>query len=579
MSFTQPGPSVPLSSGNFDAAAWRRSAQLLRQTGDLDGADAAQQSALRASTRDPVLVGAALALRDGRLAEAERVLRARLKAMPTDVAAIRMLAEVAAQLGRYDDSVLLLERVLELSPGFEAARYHYALVLQRLNRSSAALAEIELLLRNSPQDPRYRLSKASVLVRLGEYVPAIVLYEALLVDQPAFAPGWMSLGHVLKTVGRASDCITAYRRAVSIAPQLGEAWWSLANLKTFRFSDDDIALMRREIVGEELREEDRLHLNFALGKALEDAGGADELAFEHYSRGAAIRSIQLAYDPEHTTRSCERAKALFSGTFLAERKGRGCRAVDPIFIVGLPRAGSTLVEQILASHPLIEGTMELPDIMAMAHRLEGMNRSAAYPEVLAGLDEDDLRALGEEYLARTRVQRKSYKPFFIDKMPNNWLHIGLIHLILPNAKIIDVRRHPMACCFANFKQHFARGQAFSYSLDHLGRYYRDYAALMAHFDRVLPGLVHRIGYEELITDTEPQVRKLLAYCGLPFDPACLNFHQTDRAVRTASAEQVRQPIYRSSLDQWRRFERWLGPLADALHDPTLVSRSSDATSS
>jgi tetratricopeptide (TPR) repeat protein len=578
MSLTQPGPSVQLPFGNFDATSWRRSADLLRQTGDIEVADAAQQSALRASISDPVLVGAALALRDGRLAEAERTLRARLKAFPTDVAAIRMLAEVAAQLGRYDDSVLLLERALELSPGFDAARYHYALVLQRLNRSSAALAEIDLLLRKSPQDPRYRLLKASVLVRLGEYAHAIALYEALLVEQPAFALGWMSLGHALKTVGRTADCIAAYRRAVSIAPQLGEAWWSLANLKTFRFSDDDIALMRREFVREELREEDRLHLNFALGKALEDAGSADEQAFEHYSRGAAIRCTQLAYDPERTTRSCERSKALFSGTFLAEREGSGCQAADPIFIVGLPRAGSTLVEQILASHPLVEGTMELPDILAIAHRLEGFKHSAAYPEVLADFDANGLMALGEEYLVRTRVQRKSGKPFFIDKMPNNWLHIGLIHLILPNAKIIDVRRHPMACCFSNFKQHFARGQAFTYSLDHLGRYYRDYAALTAHFDRVLPDRVHRVCYEELITDTESQVRKLLTHCGLPFDPACLNFHQTDRAVRTASAEQVRQPIYRSSLDQWRRFERWLGPLADALQDPTPVSCSKDAHS-
>lgn len=576
MSLTQPDPSVRLPCGNVGAASWRRSADLLRQTGDIESADAAQQSALRASISDPVLVGAALALRGGRLAEAERTLRARLKAFPTDVPAIRMLAEVAAQLGRYDDSVLLLERTLELSPGFDAARYHYALVLQRLSRSSAALAEIDFLLRKSPHDPRYRLLKASVLVRLGEYGHAIDLYEALLAEQPAFALGWMSLGHALKTVGRTADCIAAYRRAVSIAPQLGEAWWSLANLKTFRFSDDDIALMRREFGRVELPEEDRLHLNFALGKALEDAGGADHQAFEHYSRGAAIRCSQLGYDPALTTRSCERSKTLFSGAFLAEREGSGCQAADPIFIVGLPRAGSTLVEQILASHPLVEGTMELPDIPAIAHRLEGINHSAAYPDALADLDANGLRALGEEYLARTRVQRKSGKPFFIDKMPNNWLHIGLIHLILPDAKIIDVRRHPMACCFSNFKQHFARGQAFTYSLDHLGRYYRDYTALTAHFDRVLPNRVHRVCYEDLITDTESQVRKLLSHCGLPFDPACLNFHQTDRAVRTASAEQVRQPIYRSSLDQWRRFERWLGPLADALQDATLPGFSNDA---
>jgi tetratricopeptide (TPR) repeat protein len=370
----------------------------------------------------------------------------------------------------------------------------------------------------------------------------------------------------LKTVGRQAEAVAAYRRATEQAPHLGEAWWSLANLKTVRFEPADLEVLQAGLVAPGLDDEDRLHLHYALGKALEDAGAYGR-AFEHYSLGAAIRSGQLRYSAARTGEQVARAKALFDEAFFEARKGWGCPAPDPIFIVGLPRSGSTLVEQILSSHSQVEGTMELPDMPAIAHRLDGpakRGEAGDYPESLAGLGPEALKALGEQYLDGTRTQRKTGKPLFIDKLPNNWLHVGLIQAILPNAKIIDARRHPLGCCFSAFKQHFARGQGFSYDLADVGAYYADYVDLMAHFDRVSPGRVHRVFYERVVEDTEGEVRRLLAHLGLPFEPACLAFWTNERAVRTASSEQVRQPIFSEGLDQWRRFEPWLDPLKAAL---------------
>ncbi|HQP21181.1 MAG TPA: sulfotransferase, partial [Phenylobacterium sp.] len=348
--------------------------------------------------------------------------------------------------------------------------------------------------------------------------------------------------------------------------QMGEAWWSLANLKTFRFEAGDLAAIRAQLARGDLADEDRFHLEFALGKALEDAGDYGA-SFAAYAQGNALRRKSLDYDAEETHRAMLRSRALFTPDFLAARAGQGCEAPDPIFILGLPRAGSTLIEQILASHSMIEGTMELPDIPAIAKRLgarKAKDQESAYPEVLAELSAEELRALGEEYLERTRGQRKLGRPLFIDKMPNNFAHVGLIRLILPNAKIIDARRHPLGCCFSGFKQHFARGQGFTYDLTDLGRYYADYVALMAHFDAVAPGRVHRVIYERMVADPESETRALLDYCGLPFEDACLRFYENDRAVRTASSEQVRRPIFTDGLDQWRNFEPWLDPLKAAL---------------
>ena len=546
--------------------AWRALGDELTLAGDAAGADAAYARQIKASVNDPVLIEAAAELCENRLAVAERILRPFLKAHPTDVAAIRMLAETGARLGRYDDAERLLERCLELAPGFTAARHNYAVVLYRQNKATAALAEVDRLLQAEPRNPGYRSLKAAALAQIGEYAQAIAGYEGVLKDHPQQPKAWMSYGHALKTVGRAGDCIDAYRRSIALMPGHGEAWWSLANLKTFRFETEDLQAMRSQLARDDLAAEDRFHLHFALGKALEDAG-QDEDAFGHYLQGNALRRAELDYDAEETTQHMRRAKALFTPAFFAARAGAGVPDPDPIFIVGLPRAGSTLIEQILASHSAVEGTMELPDIISIARRLGGNPRAkggASYLEPLAGLEPDALKALGEAYLERTRIQRKLGRPLFIDKMPNNFAHIGLIHLILPRAKIIDARRHPLACGFSAFKQHFARGQGFTYDLSDLGRYYADYVELMDHFDAVLPGRVHRVIHEELVRDPETQIRRLLDHCGLPFEDGCLRFHETERAVRTASSEQVRQPLFTDALEHWKRFEPWLGPLKAAL---------------
>jgi tetratricopeptide (TPR) repeat protein len=545
---------------------WRVLGDHLTAIGDTAGADAAYAKHVKVSTRDPRLLAPAAALAEGRLPEAESLLRAHLRSHPTDVAAIRMFAELAARLGRLGDAENLLARCLELAPGFTAARHNYAVVLHRQSRSAEALREVERLLATDPRNPGLRSLKAAALARLGEYDRSIEVYEGILADYPGQAKLWMSLGHALKTAGRQPDCIEAYGRSIELAPSLGEAWWSLANLKTYRFAPRDVETMRTQLAREDLSAEDRLHFHFALGKALEDAG-EHAAAFEHYAEGNRLRRATLPYRAAETTALVERSIALFTRQFFESRRGTGSPASDPIFVVGLPRSGSTLIEQVLASHPAVEGTMELPDLLAIVRDLGGERRRSEpsrYPEVLAGLDPAALRALGERYLERTRIQRKTDRPFFIDKMPNNWAHVGLIQLILPNARIVDARRHPLSCCFSAFKQHFARGQGFTYDLDDLGRYYRDYVALMAHFDAVLPGRVHRVHYEHMVEDTEGEVRRLLAWCGLDYDERCLRFYENERAVRTASSEQVRSPIYRHGVDHWRNYEPWLEPLRQAL---------------
>ncbi|MFL6857673.1 MAG: sulfotransferase [Allosphingosinicella sp.] len=519
--------------------------------------------ALAAAKRSPELLRAGQALVDNQLAVAEPILRRRLAADPLDVAAIRMLAEVAGRLGRYRDAEALLRRALELAPDFTAARANLATALYRQNRPAEAVDVLESIAESESDVLGHRNLKAAALSRIGGYEEAIRLYQKVLEYRPKQPKVWMSFGHVLKTVGRTADGVAAYRRAIGLAPTLGEAWWSLANLKTVRLEGADVAAMEAALRRPGLADADRLHLHFALGKALEDAGEA-ERAFGHYAEGNRLRRAELDYDADEVTAHVDRSIALLTPDFLAARAGGGCPAPDPIFILGMPRAGSTLVEQILASHPLVEGTMELPDIPILARRLSGPRDEERYSERLAALTPDERRALGEEYLERTRVHRREDRPFFIDKMPNNWVHAGLIHLILPNARIVDARRHPLDCGFSNFKQHYARGQGFSYALSDMGRYYADYVRLMAHVDAVLPGRVHRVIHERLLDDPESEVRALLAFLGLDFDPACLAFHENKRAVRTASSEQVRRPINREGVGQWRAFEPWLGPLKDAL---------------
>ena len=552
--------------------AWLALGDHLMAMDDAEGADAAYANHLRFSTRDPQLLAAANALHEQRIPEAEALLREHLKRAPTDVAAIRMLAEVAMRLGRNEDAENLLARSLELSPSFHTARQNYALVLHRSNKPAEALEQIDRLLAHEPDNPGYRNLKAVVLCRIGDYEPAVDLYQQILKVYPKHPRIWMSYGHALKTAGHQDRAIEAYRRSLQLEPGSGEVWWSLANLKTFRFSAGDRSVMQRELAKSDLASEHRQHLEFALGKALED-DGEYEASFLHYQQGNDLRRATLAYSAKDTAARVARIKRGYTREFFEQRRGYGAVAADPIFIVGLPRAGSTLLEQILSSHSAVEGTMELPEITSITRELRGQGsagQAMPYHDVLEAMDADELRALGERYLQHTRIQRKTDAPFFIDKMPNNFLHIGLIQLMLPNAKIVDARRHPLACCFSGYKQHFARGQSFTYSLDDIGRYYADYVELMAHFDEALPGRVHRVFYEDMVDDTETQVRRLLEYCELPFEDGCLRFFENKRAVRTASSEQVRKPIYREGVDHWRNYDPWLGPLKSAL-GPVLDS--------
>jgi tetratricopeptide (TPR) repeat protein len=546
--------------------AWRLIADHLLALGDPSGADAAYANYLIASTRDPRLVAPATALLNNRVMEAEELLRAHLTQNPTDVVAIRMQADVAVRLRRTARAEELLAYCLELAPGYTAARHDYALALHRLNRNTEALEQLEQLLAAEPKNPSYLNLKAAALTRLGDHALASEIYTAILADYPQNARAWISLGHTLRTTGRREEAVAAYRRAIELAPGLGEAWWALANIGALNFSEPDIALMRKQLGRADLTDTDRSHLRFALGKALEDTADYAE-SFRQYAEGNRLRRARTGYQAEAITAMVSRSRAIFTPEFFAERQGWGATAADPIFIVGLPHSGSTLVEQILASHSAVEGTAELLDLVALAWALAMSRKDApvnAYPDLLAQVGPDELRELGERYLEKTRAYRKTDAPFFIDKLPNNWEHAGLIHLALPHAKIVDVRRDPMDCGFSCFKQLFASGQDFSYDLRDVGRYYRDYVELMAHFDAVLPGRIHRVDYRALVDDTEAEVRRLLEHCGLPFEDACLHFHEDARAVGTPGSEQVRSPVYHDSIGQWRHYEPWLGPLKEAL---------------
>jgi tetratricopeptide (TPR) repeat protein len=549
------------------ANGWRAVADELTRAGDDDLAGRAYVNHVTASAKDPALLDAAVALNDGRIAVAERQLKSYLTKHPTDVAAIRMLAELAARLGRHIDAEALLTRALELAPDFRAARHNLAIVQLRQGKTEEPIAAAEALLKSQPNDPGYRTLYCAALVRHGDYDRAIPEYARLLQAFPNHPKNWMSYGHALKTVGRAPDAIGAYQKSIALKPSLGEAWWSLANLKTFRFSDDDIAVMERENAREDISDEDRVHLSFALGKAFEDRRDYAR-SFAHYDRANRLRQTQIGYDEDEMAGRMEEIGRFFTCEIFTTRKSEGHPAPDPIFIVGMPRAGSTLIEQILSSHSLIEGTTELPDIINIARELGRLRKTetSAYPAILADLPPEDLSRFGALYIERTRPQRKTGKPYFIDKMPNNFMHAGLIRLILPNAKIIDARRHPMACCFSNFKQHFAKGQGFSYGQERIARYYRDYVALMARWDATMPGAVHRVIHERLVEDLETEVRAMLAFIGVAFEEACLKFYETDRAIRTPSSEQVRRPIFTEGIDQWRNYEEWLGPMKQALGD-------------
>jgi len=546
-------------------ASWESLRILFRASGRIEESEQAAAHVAKLKALAPAVVTASSMFADGEIHEAERIIRQHLQISPRDIEGMRLLARIGIQLDVLDDAEFLLESVLTFSPKYHLARYDYVRVLLQRHRNVKALEESKLLLRAEPANRDYRAVYATACLALADYDEAIRTYRQLAREAPEAADLHLSIGHALKTLGRQKEAIAAYWSAADVNPSFGDAYWSLANLKTYRFADDDIGRMRAQEARPEIGLADRYHLCFALGKALEDRGDYAE-SFTYYQRGNALKKDEIHYRPETTERNARLQMSVFTPEFVASRQGVGCARADPIFIVGLPRAGSTLLEQILASHSQVEGTMELADITRLVVRLHGrINDQSAplYPANLREMPAEKLAGFGEKYLADTQIYRTG-KPFFIDKNPNNFRHLGLIHLILPNARIIDARREPMACCFSNFKQLFAAGQEFTYGLEDIARYYRSYVQLMAHWDAVLPGKILRVQHEEVVENLEHNVRRILAFCGLDFEPQCLEFHKTERSVRTASSEQVRRPIFKDGLDQWQHFEPWLGTLKQAL---------------
>src|ERR1700723_802083 len=554
-------------------ASWGLLEGLYRMTGQPENARTAAAHVATLKDLPPEILTATGLFSDGDWLPAENMVRAYLLKHGNHVEGMRLLARIGIERGVLDDAEILLEAVLALAPDYRAARYDYARVLLERHKYQRTREELEKLLKLEPRNRAYLTQYATAIVGLGEHEKAVELYRELLVDSPQAADLHLSIAHSLKTLGKRQESIEAYRDAAAARPNFGDAYWSLANLKTYRFSEGEIARMRAEESSPGTALVDRFNLCFALGKALEDQGRFEE-SFRYYERGNAFKRSESRYRPEIIEQNTRLQIEVCRGELFSRHEGAGAQNPDPIFIVELPRAGSTLLEQILASHSRVEGTQELSDIPRLVLDLQGRDpdlEHPRYPGVLAGSSREDLRRLGEKYLGDTRVYRTD-RPYFIDKMPNNFRHIGLIHLILPNARIIDARREPMACCFSNLKQLFANGQEFTYSIEDIARYYRTYLELMQHWDQVLPGRVLRVWHEDVVDDLAGSVRRMLEFCGLEFEPACLEFYKRDRSVYTESSEQVRQPIVREGLFQWRNYEPWLGPLKDALADAVIRYR-------
>jgi tetratricopeptide (TPR) repeat protein len=548
------------------SASWNALEVLFRMAGrPADARNAAEQVEKLANLPREIRSASSM-FADGEISAAEHVVRQYLLTHGDHIEGMRLLAQIGMKLDVTDDAEFLLENVLVLAPDYHAARYEYAQALLTRHKHVRAREEMEKLLETDPSNLMYRTTHATVCTGFGDYSRALPVYREILAQTPGDPELHLSIAHALKTLGRTQEAVESYRAAAAARPCYGEAYWSLANLKVYRFTDAEIAAMRAGESAAEVQPVDRYHLCFALGKALEDRGEYSE-SFAFYERGNALKKAECRYRPEPLERNARLQASVCTREFFAARQGFGARSNSPIFIVGLPRSGSTLIEQILSSHSRVEGTMELADIPRLAQELKGRDPVDApvprYPAVLAELTSEDFARLGERYLDETRVYRTG-KPFFIDKMPNNFRHLGLIHLMLPNARIIDARREPVACCFSNYKQLFASGQQFTYSISDIARYYRMYVELMDHWTAALPGRILRVQHEEVVDDVEANVRRILDFCGLEFEAGCVEFHKTARSVHSASSEQVRLPIYRSGVDQWRRYEPWLGPLKEAL---------------
>lgn len=544
-------------------ASWRALAELEHASGRAIEAQAANAQADRIARLPRELIAVTHHLHEGRLLRAEEICRHFLRANPKNVEGMRLLAQIGIKLGILDDAEFLLDSAKTFEPDNIQVRLDYIDALRRRQKFEKAREEAETLYVRDPENPLFQSHLAIESMQTGDYNRAFELFDAVLEKLPKDAATLTSRGHALKTFGRQDEAIASYRAAADAKPDHGDAYYALANLKTYQFEGSEVAAMHEQAARQDLAFMDRVHLSFALGKALEDRGDF-EASFRHYEAGNDLKRAQTRYSADAMSVELTRQREFCATELFEKHAGSGHPAPDPIFILGLPRAGSTLLEQILATHSQIDGTLELPNILALAHRLRGRKvAQSRYPEILHELTSEQIDSFGEKFIEDTRIHRQG-APFFIDKMPNNFRHIGLIHLILPNAKIIDARRDPMDCCFSSFKQLFAEGQEFTYGLTEIGRYYADYVDLMDHWDRVLPGKVLRVQHEDVLDDLEEQTRRMLGYLELPFEEACLDFHKSERAVRTASSEQVRQPINRSGQNAWKPFEPWLDPLREAL---------------
>lgn len=522
-------------------------------------------------TPQPLVVAADM-IAEGKLIQAEDICRQFLQKVPHHIEAMRLLADIGLRLGALADGEFLLESAVLFAPDNDQVRMDYVQALQKRQYYAKAMGQAKQLLGRQPESARFQSLYAVSAVQAGEYETALQMFDKVLETLPNDPQTLTSKGHVLKTRGDFDGSVSAYRQALTSHPEHGEAYYSLANLKTYQYTDEELAAMHAQEGNSRLAVMQRVYLSFALGKAYEDDNEYDA-SFKHYAKANQLKKALSRYRAEITSAEMLAQSEVFDTKFFQDKGPTGHAAPDPIFIVGLPRAGSTLLEQILSSHSQVDGTQELPNILALAQSLRRRARQehgSEYPAILSELDDQELTSFGETFIEETAIHRQG-APFFIDKMPNNFRHIGLIKLILPNAKIIDARRHPMSGGFSIFKQLFAEGQEFSYSLEDIGQYYRDYVQLMDHWDQVLPGFVLRVQHEEVVEDLETQVRRMLDFCGLPFEESCLRYHETQRNVRTPSSEQVRQPIFTTALEQWRNYEQWLDPLKDAL-GPEVLAR-------
>jgi tetratricopeptide (TPR) repeat protein len=558
-------------------AAWGMLEGLYKLVGDEGQRQLAAAHVQKLKSVAPDVITATGLFCEGELTAAEKLIRAFLLRHGDDVEAMRLLARIGVAREVLDDAEVLLAAALKMAPDYIELRRDYACVLLDRHKDAEAIAQLDDLLKIDPKNIDYRTLRATASVGLGDHEGGLRRFAEVLADtnqtSPLAADLHLSIAHSLKTLGRRAESIDEYRKAIEVRPKFGDAYWSLANLKTYQFSAEEIAQLEAAEADPSTALIDRYHLCFALGKAYEDLKSYD-VSFRFYERGNALKRAESRYRAELLEQNTANQKRVCTREFFLERAGYGAASREPIFILGMPRAGSTLLEQILASHSQVEGTQELANVPRAVLDLQGYNpdlNNPRYPGCLATMSADEVRALGEKYLADTQIYRTG-NLHFIDKMPNNFRHVGLIHLMLPNAKIIDARREPMACCFGNFKQLYARGQEFVYSIDDIARYYRTYLELMEHWDAALPGRVLRVHHEDVVDDLEGSVRRILDYCELPFEPACLEFHRTERSVRTASSEQVRQPIYREGLDQWKNYEPWLGSLKEALGDALVRYR-------